>query len=332
MDKAVGVVIPFYQKEKGLLSNSLNSIFDQTMKEINFIIVIVDDESPVSACSELTNLTIPDNCKVELIEQKNAGPASARNRALDFLEGQDIQLVAFLDSDDLWMKHHIQSAITAMNVNNADFYFCDHSRFDSERSWFESLGLIDNWEQIVKKYKIDSNENLVSLSGDRCFSLFLNDYLSQTSSVVYNFQNNKKIRFDEELVSAGEDYFLWLEIVNKSSKVTFSLNKGLHCGKGVNIYYDSFDWSKLAASRLLGYELLLYKKILKSFNLSTDDKHLISAELLKRKQSYSYLTIKHFLTGKGLDTSLLIKVSKLSPVTALLVPFRFFLFLFKHKT
>lgn len=318
----IGVVIPFYQREPGILVRSILSIVNQKVEDTFFTIVIVDDESPISAESEIASIALPAHCRIELIKQENAGPAGARNRALDYIKSQAIPIVAFIDSDDIWSDDHIKEAIVALD-QGADFFFCDHSRFNSDRSWFEALGSFADWDKTVKEFDISIDGNFASLTGKNCFRLFINDYLSQTSSIVYRFENHSERRFDTSFVSAGEDFLLWLQLVGECDKVTFSLNRGLHCGEGVNIYFDSFDWNKRAASSQQGYEYLLYHRILTDFNLDNNQQTYIKSTTAMLRNRYCYLMFKHFLQGKGIDSTLFNKVFKATPIIACSIPLIF---------
>ncbi|MEI8640900.1 glycosyltransferase [Pseudoalteromonas sp. Hal099] len=58
---SIGVVIPFYQRDKGILLKSLKSIIEQeSLSKITYYVVIVDDCSPLSLSEELALLpTLP---------------------------------------------------------------------------------------------------------------------------------------------------------------------------------------------------------------------------------------------------------------------------------
>jgi succinoglycan biosynthesis protein ExoW len=72
------VVIPFYQRAPEPLVRAINSIKAQHGVERPHVL-IVDDESPVSARSILDQ-HVPDPASfIQLIEQKNKGAAGARN-------------------------------------------------------------------------------------------------------------------------------------------------------------------------------------------------------------------------------------------------------------
>lgn len=320
----IGVVIPFYQRESGILAKALLSIAAQQVKNIAFTIVIVDDGSPIPADNELAALELPEHCRIELIKQKNAGPAVARNTALDYLQSCNINTVAFLDSDDVWKEQHIAEALSALS-SGAGFYFCDHSRFNTTHSWFASFDCFKHWDDTAAAYdiKLSTDKQLAELSGANCFNLFIKDYLSQTSCIVYDFKSQPDARFDPSLVSAGEDFFLWLQLVSNCKKVIFSFNKNTHCGEGVNIYFDSFDWGKLASSTQIGCQFILFKMILSTFSLQKSEHDYIKQAAEYHLNLYSYLMMKHLITRVGFNRRLAKILLKKFPFSMLSVPFRF---------
>lgn len=322
IQNSVGVVIPFYQRQSGILQNSILSIINQSVSDTLFTIIIIDDESPISAESEVESINIPEYCHLKIIKQQNSGPAAARNKALDYLKSKKIPIVAFLDSDDKWSPNHIKKALASLN-QGVDFYFCDHTRFDSDKTWFQIMGVYDNWENDLQELDISLQDNIATLSGENCFKLFLNKYLSQTSTVVYRFKNYSDIRFDRSFLTSGEDFLMWLELAGKSNKVAFSLAQEVHCDEGVNIYFDSFDWSKRAASSQQGYEYLKYIKILSSFRLDWQQQRYVNTMISTFKYKYSYLMFKHFLQGKGIDLKVFRKVFRATPLIACIIPFLF---------
>ena len=329
----VGIVIPFFQRQQGILVKALNSICAQNVSNTSFTIVVVDDESPISGESEIAAVDFPKHCHVKLLKQKNSGPAVARNAGLDYIQSCDIPTVAFLDSDDIWTEQHIANALLALD-EGASFYFCDHNRFNQDCSWFNSVDVLKDWDRAADQYKItvSKSKQLASLSGDNCFKLFLEEYLSQTSSVVYDFKLHSTLRFDPSLVSAGEDFFLWLQLVHHSEKVTFSLEQNIYCGEGINMYFNAFDWNKLASSTKHGCQYILYKMIQSSFTLQQSEREMIKGISNLHLNTYSYLMIKHLILKIGVNRNLFKIIVKKYPFDAVSIPFRFIKGIFNKKS
>ena len=95
------VVIVTYNTNKNLLSQNLNSLKEQTIK--NFEIIIVDN-------SDRTNLkTIVSNYNVKYIKlKKNYGPSLARNVGIKFSKGN---IIIFLDDDAIPANNFVEEHI-----------------------------------------------------------------------------------------------------------------------------------------------------------------------------------------------------------------------------
>src|SRR5215468_936299 len=113
----IGVVIPYYQREAGLLRRALRSVAAQDHPPVQ--VIVVDDGSPRPAAEEITPELQEAVPGLMVILQANHGIAAARNAALDALTG-DVSAVALLDSDDYWEPSHLRHAAAALSLG-ADF-------------------------------------------------------------------------------------------------------------------------------------------------------------------------------------------------------------------
>ncbi len=102
------VVIPCYGAER-FIKTTLASIYAQT--EGDFEIVVVHDESPDSTLAILQAETDP---RLRIIDQKNEGECGARNRGIREARGK---YIAFLDSDDAWLPHHLEQAKRCLELH-----------------------------------------------------------------------------------------------------------------------------------------------------------------------------------------------------------------------
>src|SRR3954468_3478941 len=115
----IAIIIPFYQRSGGLLRRALQSVIAQDYT-LPCYVIVVDDGSPVSARHELAELDEQLAGRLLLICQSNRGVSAARNRGLDrLLPGTEV--VAFLDSDDVWEAGHLSRLHAAIEAG-ADFY------------------------------------------------------------------------------------------------------------------------------------------------------------------------------------------------------------------
>lgn len=113
------VVIPLYNKELSI-RNTLESVLNQTFKD--FEVIIVNDGSTDKSLKKVKG--IKDE-RILIINQKNGGVSSARNRGIKEAKNE---WIAFLDADDLWEKNKLQLHANFHQQNPDYFWSC--SGFD----------------------------------------------------------------------------------------------------------------------------------------------------------------------------------------------------------
>jgi succinoglycan biosynthesis protein ExoW len=259
MADTIAVVIPFYQKQPGILHKAvLSALRQEAVAE--FAIVVVDDASPVPARVELADLMREFPGRINIIEQPNGGPAAARNKALNHLP-VGTGFVAFLDSDDEWVPDHLANAMAAM-ATGFDFYFSDLYQLNQSVSAFNRAGRI----QVADHPKIAGSEHLHAYAGDM-FNQILMGNIIGTPTVVYRFASFPALRFREEFVYAGEDYLFWLELTALTNKIAFSSLCECRCGEGVNIFAGS-GWGTEKSLVRLHHEMKYKKGIPRLFPLN----------------------------------------------------------------
>ena len=109
----VSVIVPVYNVEE-YLENCLNSIINQTYKNIE--IILVDDGSTDNCGGICDEYSKKDN-RIKVIHKKNEGLSSARNAGLDNFKGD---FVIFIDSDDEIHPQYIEILLYFSNKYNAD--------------------------------------------------------------------------------------------------------------------------------------------------------------------------------------------------------------------
>ena len=254
MESKISIVIPYYQREPGILSKALDSIFKQK-SGWNIEVVVVDDESPVPAEEELRIFSSSCSYPVRVVHQANGGPAAARNRGLNELSA-DTKFVAFLDSDDQWADNHIERAVKALQCGY-DFYFADLYHLGQTVGAFSRRGRIrpEEYPEVLPE------TGLHEYRGDM-FDQILRGNIIGTPTVVYRFEKFQKLRFREEFVYAGEDYLFWMSLAKLTDKFVFSSRIECTCGKGVNVFSGS-GWGTERSMIRLHYEMK-YRKAVKS--------------------------------------------------------------------
>lgn len=269
----IGVVIPYYQRKPDLLSRALNSIGGQTLLssgQCSIQVVIVDDSSPLPAADELSNFTPSDGLKISIERQPNGGAGAARNAALAMLD-DDINVIAFLDSDDMWVPNHLSRAIAALE-SGADFYFCDAQRNTaklsenaSQPSWF-----------IDCLHPIPGTQDLYWYKGP--FDLAVVKGMVLTPTIVHWRRRNSTARFPSRYFRFGEDQYYWLEYLAEGGSVAYSSAIEVICGQGVNIFAGNIAGSE--GQRLCILDEIAYRKdALATLHLSSEARKHMESKL-----------------------------------------------------
>ena len=126
----ISVIIPVYNSEK-YLKKCLDSLLNQTFK--NFEIICVNDGSVDNSLKILEEYKLKDN-RIVLINSKNEGPGSARNKALDVAKGR---YIIFVDSDDWVDEKCLEIFYTNANITNADITECQPCTFFEDTSVYK---------------------------------------------------------------------------------------------------------------------------------------------------------------------------------------------------
>ncbi len=114
----VSIVIPVYNVNKNLLKSCLNSVKNQTLKNIE--IICVDDGSTDGSGLILDEYAKLDS-RFKVYHQKNGGPSCARNRGIEMSSGEYIQ---FVDSDDHISVNMSQKLYNLAKQEDADIVKC----------------------------------------------------------------------------------------------------------------------------------------------------------------------------------------------------------------
>lgn len=193
----VSVITPVYNAEK-YLDRTLGSIFDQTYKSIE--IVLVDDQSKDNSASIIKQYQKTHPEIVYYLQPENKGAGYARNKALELAKGQ---YVAFLDSDDLWKPDKTKKQIELLNSKNGAFCFT-------------AIEMIDGDGKIIKpKRKVQREID---------YRFLLSNTMIPTSSVMVD--RCKLGDFRMHIRRGGQDYATWLKLLRDGS-IAYGIDEAL---------------------------------------------------------------------------------------------------------
>ena len=186
----IAAIIPVYNRQY-LIIDAIKSVLNQTL--LPKYLIIVDDGSTDATVSQIEHWfkTNPADIPIKLIKQKNGGASSARNHGV--CEAGDCQLIAFLDSDDLWPDDYLQSAIKLFE-DNPQLVAASSNRIDKD--------YVKNVESIHNHTEITRNTT----------SYIFTRGSPGTPNTVLLKKAFEKVGGYDVLQMCGEDYQLFLRI------------------------------------------------------------------------------------------------------------------------
>jgi succinoglycan biosynthesis protein ExoW len=320
----LAIIVPYFQREAGILRRCLASIFAQKMNSIiEMHVIVVDDASPQPAYEELTRIQIPEQISVDVITRINGGPGAARNSGLDHVPPAT-DFVAFIDSDDTWRDEHIQRAVDALGSSN-DLYFSDYlqwggfSHFDSKNfGAFVRMGQSSALQRFetVKGVRVFSNEDIIPYA--------VKEFVAHTSSIVYRRSKFSTCRFDEELRWAGEDDLFLLDLLFSSTQICVSTEIEVELGSGVNIFFSSFGWDSENNVKRLLCNFLAQKYIQRRYQLNSELHETVKRRIRSWSASLTFFIIRRVLKGKSVPLSLLLLLLRKEPLFFVAFPANIF--------
>lgn len=192
----VSIIIPYFNDPNNI-ENAIKSALLQTYKKLE--IIIIDDENTAQSKKILKNLEKKSKKIKIYVTKKRSGASKARNLGIKKAKGD---LIAFLDSDDLWKKIKIKEQIRQLKKYKADICYTNY------------LAINENNRTV---YKVKPP-----------LKLFYNDLLKECpiacSSVILKKKILKDIKFKNLLTK--EDYMLWLDLSKREFKLV-GVNKFL---------------------------------------------------------------------------------------------------------
>ena len=179
----VSVILPTYNRG-WVLREAIDSVLAQDFKD--FELIVVDDGSTDNTGPILDSY----NQDLIVLRQSNRGVSAARNRGIAAAEGR---LIAFLDSDDLWLPRKLSSQVDFFNSNPTAVIN------QTEEIW------IRNGVRVNPKTRHHKFSGMI-------FERSLALCLVSPSAVMIKKNLFSKVGVFDESLPACEDYDLWLRI------------------------------------------------------------------------------------------------------------------------
>lgn len=145
----ISVIVPVYNEEK-YLSTCLKSLVNQTLKDIE--IIAINDGSKDSSLDIMQRFADSYKGKVKIIDSKNNGAGSARNKGLDIATGEFIK---FVDADDYLKLDILEKMYTIAKENNVKLVRGNHQTIVGPIKMMDTC----SWSGLKGNQIVDVKEN-----------------------------------------------------------------------------------------------------------------------------------------------------------------------------
>ena len=183
MNPEVSVIVPTYNR-RAMVHEAIASV--RAQRDANFELIVVDDGSADGTSDTLSSI---EGVCVEPIAHR--GPAAARNHGGAVARAP---LVAFLDSDDLWMPHKLHRQLAFMRAHP------DCAISQTGEIWLRDGRRVNPGNRHLKR------------AGD-IFIDSLRTCLISPSAVIMRTDLFRALGGFDEDFAAAEDYDLWLRVL-----------------------------------------------------------------------------------------------------------------------
>jgi teichuronic acid biosynthesis glycosyltransferase TuaG len=191
----ISIILPYYNK-KEYIKQTLLSIFNQTYK--NFEVIIIYDDSLKNDLQYIKKIVRLNKKVILLTNKKNLGAGYSRNKGIKYSKGD---YIAFLDADDLWDRKKLALQINFMKKNKISF---SHTSYKIINEKNNLLG-VQTAEKYISYYNLLKSCDI------------------GLSTVVLKKDIMKKNNFPN--LKTKEDYVLWLKLAKKNK--IYGLKKNL---------------------------------------------------------------------------------------------------------
>lgn len=187
----VSILIPVYKIPEKHLRKCIESVINQSLKNIE--IIIVDDGSPDN-CGSICDEYASNDSRINVIHKTNNGLASARNTAFDNANGK---FITFLDGDDFLELNACEIAYTKAVEKNVDLVFWNqYTEYSHSTEIVKTMG--DNELEFKEKQCKELQAKILDF----------NSHIAQVFSKLINreFLIKNNIRHNDQLKQGAEGF------------------------------------------------------------------------------------------------------------------------------
>lgn len=192
----ITIVVPIYNIDTKHLKQCINSLLNQTLKEIE--IILVDDGSTSDnalICDQYSNL----ESRIKVIHKKNKGVSSARNEGI---KQSTTDYIMFVDGDD-WLDAECCEKVYNYIIQNPKIELVCYSYYKNYSDREEKINIFSS-KKLIDCKKKETNYYDMKILGSTCMKLYskkifaekyFNEDLVNGEDVEFNFRIFKNIGY-----------------------------------------------------------------------------------------------------------------------------------------
>ena len=235
----VSIIVPIYNSSK-YLERCLNSILNQTYKEIE--VILINDGSIDSSEQICQNYCKKDN-RVKYFYQKNSGASMARNNGIDKANGEYIM---FVDSDDSIDEKMVGTLIHEMECNKVDFVI------SGMKVIYSNGNEISYSNETIPKV---TSQNIPSIIVNLCINERINGPVAKLYKRDILIKNNVKMPLNIHL---NEDLYFNINYVRNIKSLSIDSNAYYNYYNNENsvtgrYYSNRYDMMNFVHNNLISY-------------------------------------------------------------------------------
>jgi glycosyltransferase involved in cell wall biosynthesis len=231
MNKLISIIIPTYNRETTILNRAVQSVLNQTYKDIE-IIVVNDNPTTSSLYDKIFNYC--KEIKIKCIFSNGKGAAVARNRGVENAHGD---FIAFLDDDDEWLPDKLMLQYALFNEPNVGMVYCRGYTMNTKNPI------------TIMPYATDSYYKTSVTYND----LLLKNYIGTTTQIIVRKSDFFSVGGFDENFPARQDYDLCIRMSKKAKCL------GVDDYLFIHYLHDSEQITKNSRHGMVGYKKLLKK-------------------------------------------------------------------------
>lgn len=227
----ISVIIPVYNAAP-LIRRCLDSVLAQK-GEFTYEVLLVDDGSTDESVEIINSYENPD---FKLFQQKNAGPAAARNVGIFNAQGK---YIAFLDADDYWENSYIEETVKFLKEHEkciAVSVVCENRAISGNS--YNPFSFAGNIKGYCVRGELQTYEYAPFVLSD-FYGYWAKECHVGTCSTTIASSIAKGICMREDL-RISEDYEFWLLLASYGSWGV--VPKPLYVSDGTEIVKTQEDW------------------------------------------------------------------------------------------